>query len=283
MSLSKREEIIKRSLVIPEIIMPNSSLMKTLCELENSEIASTHYKVHKLEKEEAISRVKNFFDSNFKLHSVLTSKEFKVCGKSLLFIHPTNPYKIPLTYIDSKDIFTGSLYEYFPPYSDKIIFQTIYLNRIITELTSATYVHELTHTQIDSLSGCLSNYYDAELLSIFLELVHSHSIDQTENLLRINDSRRILEMLTVSERLLSTPRTQEEILFEDFKYLNSGLKAYNLFYLYYYGTTELKKEILDSVNEVFKGNITLEDLLKKYEITYENSQDEKNLKKYFYR
>lgn len=284
MTLTKKEEIIKRGCKQnPEIILPTSTLMKTLCDLENSEIASNHYKVHKLGIDEATKRAKEFLNSNFKLHDVLTSKEIKVCGKSYSFIHQVSPYKIPISYVESEDIFSGSIVEYFPKDISNIIFKSICLNNIITEHTSVQYVHELTHTQVDSQDGCITNYYDAEFLSIFLELVHAYQVDTTENLLKINDSRRILEMLTISEQLLSIPRTFEDTLIEDSKYLNSSLKAYNLFISYYYGSTSLRKEILDTARKVIGGNITLDDMLRKYEITYENSQDEKKLKKYFYR
>ncbi|MDE5889328.1 MAG: hypothetical protein K2H20_04845 [Bacilli bacterium] len=284
MVLTKDEEIIRRGYSPnPKIILPNSALMKTLTTLENCEIVTAHYKVHKVPLEEALLRSKSFLDENFKLHKVLTIKPIKLVKKCLSVYFPVHPYKIPLSSIESPDIFNGSVVEYLPKGTDKTIIKNIILNSPTTEHTSIQYVHEIAHTQVDSQKGCLNNYYDAEVLSIFLELVHAFSIDSTENLLRINDSRRILEMLTISEQLLSIPRIYRATLIENSKYLCSGLKAYNLFITYYYGPNAVRKEMLKSVSQVFNGEITVEDMLAKYDITFENSQDEKKLMKYFNR
>ena len=67
------------------------------------------------------------------------------------------------------------------------------------------------------------------------------------------------------------------------KYLISGLKAYNLFIKFYYANDELKNEILDDIQAVFDGYLTVEELLLKHDISYENSQNKQVLIKYFSR
>ncbi len=284
MTLTKDEEIIRRGYMPnPEIILPNSSLMRTLTTLENCKIVTSHYNIHKVNLDDALSKAKYFLDENFKLHNVSTTKSIRIGKKCFSLLHPIHPYKLPICTIESKDIFDGSIVEYLPSETHKVIFKNINLNATATDHTSVQYVHEITHTQVDSQNGCINNYYDAEVLSIFLELVQAYSADSTENLLRINDSRRLLEMLTVSEQLLSIPRTRRDTLIEDSKYLCSGLKAYNLFITYYYGSSFIRKEMLRSVQQVFSGGITLEDMLSKYDVTYINSQDERRLMKYYNR
>ena len=67
------------------------------------------------------------------------------------------------------------------------------------------------------------------------------------------------------------------------KYLVSGLKAYSLFIKFYYANDELKNEILDDIQAVFDGYLTVEELLFKHNISYESSQDKQVLTKYFSR
>ena len=67
------------------------------------------------------------------------------------------------------------------------------------------------------------------------------------------------------------------------KYLISGLKAYNLFITFYFANEELQNDILDDIQAIFDGYQTVEELLTKYNITYENSQEPKRLFKYFNR
>ena len=74
-----------------------------------------------------------------------------------------------------------------------------------------------------------------------------------------------------------------ENLLDSCKYLISGLKAYNLFITFYFANEELQNDILDDIQAIFDGYQTLEELLTKYNITYENSQEPKRLLKYFNR
>lgn len=118
---------------------------------------------------------------------------------------------------------------------------------------------------------------------MFNELFHASILDSEENILRLNDSRRLYEMKILTQSLLHPSAFTREDLLLDSQYLISDLKAYNLFIKFYYGNETLKEEIISDIQSVFDGYMTVEDLLDKYNITLANSIDNKKLLKYFNR
>lgn len=57
------------------------------------------------------------------------------------------------------------------------------------------------------------------------------------------------------------------------KYHVSPIKAFKLLLMYLEETNREKKEILNNINYIFAGKLSLEDFLKYYDITFENSID----------
>lgn len=281
MSLSKDEEIIRRGYKeIPAPINPSCDLMRIIDEISYFPNITKKFKIKKVSKEIALSNARIFLTNNFNFHDVLVAKP-KEEGSSVLRVTLDNPFNIPIVEEKIKSVFGGSVIEFFPPNLDKILFKGIVLGIPYTEQTSVSYVHELTHIELDSVPKVVSEYYNSEVLSIFLELVYSYHT--SENLLRINDSNRILELINMIEQVLIYPEKEHDKLLEGSKYIYSTLKAITLFINYYYGSNNIKKEILFQIQQVFDGAIQLEEMLTKYDITYESSQDEKRLKKYFSR
>lgn len=283
MTITKDEEIKKRGYRLnPEIIVPTSDLMKNIDEISYLDSINQKFTIKIIPKEEALSNSRSFLTSNFRIHQVLSATP--VLNSNQLYISPKTPFELPIIEKESEDVFEGSVVEFFPNVAEKLVlFKGIVLRTPYTEQTSISYTHEIVHTQLDKSIGSINEYYNAEVLSIFLELVHSLSFNDNEKILRLNDSHRVFEMLYAIEALLSLPKSSRDELLEKSKYLSSNLKAYNLFITYYYGSNKLRKEILRQIQTVFDENKTLEDILDIYEITYESSQDTKRLKKYFNR
>lgn len=286
--ISKDEEIIKRNLnPHPDIIIPSQSLIDTLKQLEQLPIAQKEYEVHPMKLEESLYDAKTFLNYYYKLQDVPYLIIKKILGKEIHIVKPINPLKLPINLVENDDIFSGSVTEIITTTKFHIIFREINLSNPITEQSSSSYIHEITHTQIDRIKGALSDYYNLEILSIFNELFHASILDQQETILRLNDSRRIYEMSISAQELIEyhkgkSKNTRDELL-DCCKYLISGLKAYNLFITFYYGSDKLKNDILDDIQSIFDGYLTLEELLEKYDITLENSQEPKKLIKYFNR
>ena len=288
MTIGKDEEIIKRGLnPNPEIIVPGASLIETLKQLEKLPIAQKEYEIHSMKLEDAIYDAKKFLEYYYILQDVPYLRIKKLLGFQIHIVKPTNPLKLPINLISSTDVFSGSVTEVITNTKHHIVFREINLSKSVSEQTSASYIHEITHTQLDRLKGTIKEYYNLEILSIFNELFHASILDSEERVLRLNDSRRIYEMSIVAQELVDyhnglSPMDRDEQL-DNCKYLVSGLKAYNLFITFYYGSDELKNDILDDIQSVFNGYLTVEELLEKYNITFENSQEPKRLIKYFNR
>lgn len=290
MTMTKDDEIVRRGYEPnPKIFIPNTKLIETGAKLQNLDIATIEYGVSRMSLEDSLYDAKKFLDYYYKLHKVPYLFCKKVFNKYFHAIIKRHPYNLPLIEGEEDDvIFDGAVVEEvtLPP-KPKVIFRGIQLSKVITECTSATYVHEVTHTQLDSVKGSIREYYNAETLSMFNELFHYMLLSSDERLLRLTDSRRISELNLILGDLIEYGNGKSEVkrddLLEDSKYAVSILKAYNLFITFYYGNENIKNEILDDIQCIFDGYLTLEEMLKKYDVNLESSQDEKRLMKYFNR
>ena len=286
--ITKDQEIIKRGLNSnPKIYVPNDTLIETLHSLEELPIAQTEYAVHPMKLEDALYDAHTFLDYYYKLRKVGHPVTKRIFGKERLKIKMISPLKLPIVLKPSDDIFSGSVSEVISKEGCYIIFREINLSSTISEHTSASYIHEVTHTQIDGIQRSIREYYNLEVFSIFNELFHASILGNDERILRLNDCRRIYEMSISAQELKDhstgiSPMSRDELL-DCGKYLISGLKAYNLFITFYNGTTEIKNEILKDIQSIFDGYLTVEEVLLKYDATLEASQDSKRLIKYFNR
>ncbi len=123
------------------------------------------------------------------------------------------------------------------------------------------YIHELVHTQVDS-SYNMNNILNKELLPIFMELLYSDRIKYDN---RVND--RLVELSTAIGYLYD-PEFKEE----NSRYIYSVLQALNLYRLYNRSNEEVKKEIVRYIQLLFNRDIYLEELLDRYNISYDNSK-----------
>ena len=87
----------------------------------------------------------------------------------------------------NEDIFSGSVTEVLTNNpKHHIIFREINLSSTTSEHTSASYIHEITHTQLDRLKGTIKEYYNSEVLSLFNEFFHAAVLDQSEKILKFD-------------------------------------------------------------------------------------------------
>ena len=288
MTISKDEEIIRRGLNSnPQIINPSDKLIDNLSIYSKLPIAETCYGIHRTRIEDAMYDAQTFLLYYYNLHKVPTEMVKKVLGKKIHFGKYINPLKLPINLINTEDIFSGSVTEVITNSEPRVIFREINLSNQVTEQTSSSYVHEITHTQLDSLKGSFRDYNNFEVISIFNELFHASILDHDEKILILNDSRRIHEMNVTAQELKNhhngTSTMDREELLDCCKYLISDLKAYNLFSTFYYGSNAIKNEIIQSIQDIFDGYLTVEELLLKYDITYDSIEDSKKLLKYYKR
>lgn len=289
MGITKDEEIIRKGYQAnPKIYIPKESSLTLIRELNRSSVATDYCQVKQMELEEAFNDSVFFLDTYFKLHTILFIETIKKGSKYIKQKEEVLPYDLPLALVKTDDIFYGATIENIPADSSfSISFRGISLCGTITEQTPITLVHEITHTQLDRIRGIIKDYYNAEVLSTFLGNVVASLSDSDEHMLRLNDARRAYELLVLGEDLLSVYNGSEEKTRDDSlldsQYFISDVKAYKLFLDYYYGSSEVKKEILRDIQKVFDLELTLEELLDKYEVSCEIEMDKKRLAKYFNR
>ena len=163
----------------------------------------------------------------------------------------------------------------------KIFFKSIELGHKTNDMTGVCYVHEIVHTQLESIKGIVKDYYNSELLSIFMELVYAY--EKGVVLLRETLKNRINMFLTEFHSLynfISSKDITEDGLWHNViacKYIVSTVKAFHLFCNYYVGDDIEKNSILWEIQSVFSGRKSLEDVLDILGITYQNSLEQTHI------
>ncbi len=165
--------------------------------------------------------------------------------KSYIINNPTHQY------------FRLSKYPLIP--RENIIYRNISIETPTTIITPFSYTHEITHTQESSHQGAIKDYTNSEVLSIFMEKLHAYLSGQKEFLAVELERLKSLHNDLNYYRLFP---------FETLKYvyIESTIKAEILFYLFL-SSEKMQKYILKSIQDIFSGFSTLEDLLKKLMIT----------------
>jgi hypothetical protein len=169
----------------------------------------------------------------------------------------------------------------------KLFFKSIELGNKPNDMTGVCYVHEIIHTQLESVKGIVKDYYNSELLSIFMELVYAYEGGVV--LLREALKNRINMFLTEFHSLynyLANLEVTEDGLWHNViacKYIVSTLKAFNLYDMYSKENEFGKSNIIWSVQKVFSGIITLENMLNELGITYQNSLDAEHVANLIYK
>lgn len=163
----------------------------------------------------------------------------------------------------------------------KLFFKSIELGNKTNDMTGVCYVHEIIHTQLESVKGIVRDYYNSELLSIFMELVYAH--ENGVVLLRETLKNRINMFLTEFHSLynfLSSKEINEDGLWHNViacKYIVSTVKAFHLFCNYYVGDEIEKNNILWEIQSVISGKKSLEEVLDILGITYQNSLEQSHI------
>ena len=169
----------------------------------------------------------------------------------------------------------------------KLYFKSIDLGHRTNSMSSVCYVHEIMHTQLESMKGIVREYYNSEVVSIFMELVYAE--EKSAALYREAIKNRINLFLTEFHSLFSY--LNNENLVEDgkwhnviaCKYIVSTLKAFNLYSKYINEDEIGKSNILWMIQKVISGIKSLEEVLEELDVTYENSLEPEHIATLIYR
>ncbi len=194
-----------------------------------------------------------------------------------------DPFLLPVHFMET-DFYNGSLVVLPEPLSNEkdfseilnkinIYFEKILLPKLNTSMTAVTYIHEIAHTQLASKKGIIRDYYNMEVLSIFIELLYAFELDA--NTFQFDLVDRINQLL-VSYYSMYLYENSIDDDYDDYdycansQYLLSTLKAFSLFKLYLLGSNKQKNEILRYCQNVFDADQSLEELLNHFEIYGDN-------------
>ena len=212
---------------------------------------------------------KEFFEAYLPLKDIPT-----VINGEVVFTSPFN------TIVDYQYKYSGGLVNSNPATIDGVerkVTLLISLKEKPILISIPIYAHELTHTQVDKNVETLENFFNKEVLSIFIEKVCSFHFredmfDEME-LFRLCDLKYCLDHYMNYKDKHMTDR------YKNRSYVDGTFKASHLFYIYLNGNSYLRKEMLKDVGKVFNEEITVEEFLRFYGITLENSKDIKYLKR----
>lgn len=225
---------------------------------------------------EIIDKNREFFDKYLPLQKILVSSvdglpheadPFEIVNISNTSIEVSNACPFIVANIFGKNIYG---YGYISVTGD------------ITKLSYGTLAHEITHTQANNINKTTNNFYNLEMLPIFIEFLMSEYIgeDVLYNKFRksFKNVHYFLDNLPGDNVILYRPT--EEIYGLDRSYISSYLKALHLYDIYNNASIEDKKQILLLIEDIFKKELTTEKFLRKMGVTYNNSKDLELVKKY---
>lgn len=272
----------------PEIIIPTQPIIELSHTLDDPflEQLPIHPEKIKIGRNSTI----NFYETFFKLQRVPYYVEKKNGPFKVEKQGDIHPFALPIKKEKDVDEFFGSLNEviFFTEPFKTIYYKSISLPYNSTELTKLAYTHEIAHSQLNHVRGLIGEYYNTEVISIFLELLHALELNDGEYLLTTHDSIRLTELKYIIDELHKYYARREEpeikkVLLEGSLYLQSTLQAYNLFITYYNSPIQVKKEILSTIQSLFNQEHTLEELLSRFDISLESSIDNERIKNYIRR
>ena len=145
-----------------------------------------------------------------------------------------------------------------------VVVNQINLTKPFSIFSYISYAHEIMHTQIDTLYGAVKDFHDVEILPIFIEKLMAYEFG-FEIFHEIEKERLYFLYVSIINMLQDT---NDNI---SFKYYYSTLKAEALFDMYLNSSESDKKVIMDYIQLVINGEITLEEFLEGFGITIESS------------
>lgn len=192
-----------------------------------------------------------------------------------------NPLDLPINFVDGHSM-VGEIKKpiIITPIESKddnrqVYFSHINLGKQLTQLSAATLIHEIAHSQQEQNIGYTEDYLNKEIISIFLEKVAALEMDPTGELLRISELTRFNDTLYRYYSLsLKKGIISGENDAKDFLYIKSTFFAEKLFDMYLNERKQKNKDkFFYQIQDVFDGKITVEDLIRNRNITPAQTQD----------
>ena len=281
--LSEEEQKILYNYYIDEELANIINFINNRDDLENIKNAIINAKkgfnfdITKLKLENVKNILNEYFNIKKVLYYPITPSRFKFLRqKTYQKLTPLSPFDIPITYIPCEEL-KCSVIRSIPMQKLGNIQVIQSINFTPSNIMATIYAHEITHTQYQSKEFI----YD-EILPIFVEELINSLTDNNKNMFYA----RINNLLECLKEINKNPFPQDEI--EEFnklntiKYIESTLIAYMLYHIYTNESlSSTKARIIDDVQSVIDGTLSIENLISKYELTDKNTKSLTLFKSYF--
>lgn len=246
-----------------------------------------------------ITSSKVFLSNKFRLHDVffadddmmkqsLNDKVFSDMSELVKLYNMTaievDPFRIPINFVESPYTHGLLSLQNIELYDDEflkginVLIREVELSETKSEFTYLCYIHEIMHMELVRLKGSVENFFNSEIISMFMEFVYAYENSLTKEVFIKNVANRINYFLIELDKLYHYYHDENSGLNETnaticSKYIISTLKTFKLLDRYIVGSDLEKQFIMERIQEVLDGKKTLEDILKELDITYENSLD----------
>lgn len=250
--------------------------------------------------EEVLAGSKEFYDKYFTLHNVrhLTQETLQANQAGIpattgaqtarnynSLLTTINPFEIPVVLTKGHSM-VGEIQKPLIVVPDQefydlveVPFARIVLGDQLTRLSIATHAHETAHSQTEGIKGYAEDYFNKEVISLFIEKLAALEVDPTGELLRLSERNRFkfiseLKMVILNPELAMKFNVTKEQILEAQMYLQSTLYATKLFDEYQKARKPKdKQKIIDGIQAVFDGRITVEEMLSGRGISYGQIKD----------
>lgn len=282
--LSEEEQKILYNYYIDEELANIINFINNRDDLENIKNAIINAKkgfnfdITKLKLENVKNILNEYFNIKKVLYYPITPSRFKFLRqKTYQKLTPLSPFDIPITYIPCEEL-KCSVIRSIPMQKLGNIQVIQSINFTPSNIMATIYAHEITHTQYQSKEFI----YD-EILPIFVEELINSLTDNNKNMFyaRINN---LLECLKEINKNPFPPKDEIEEFnkLNTIKYIESTLIAYMLYHIYTNESlSSTKARIIDDVQSVIDGTLSIENLISKYELTDKNTKSLTLFKSYF--
>lgn len=267
--------------------------------LDNQKEVSFNNSIKCMNINQIINESSKYIDNIFNIHNVghldrvilderVNNKEVFSIDEAINIYNnakeEVSPYKLPIDYVN-KHQYYGSLVIISPCIDEEIIikginvyFEKILLDKHLNRRLIPVYIHEIMHTQLESNKGVIKDIKNKEIISIFVELLYTYQNKDYKLFL----SERLNGIIDDFNHICETIINKKD---KGFKYITavcylvSAIQALKLLDTYINSNSLIRRELLIVIQNVFDNNISLEEALTKFDISYDSSKDTKVLKR----
>lgn len=228
---------------------------------------------------EAIKEAQTYLKERYNFSKILIHHQKNLLLLKRDSIYYDDPFNLPINKIkmDNTNIFSGTSLVV-EGIENHLVFRSIDMRIPATTLSGPQYCHELTHAIMDSNPGSVRLYNHNEIMPMLIEFIYAFESDNTIHSLKAFEIYRTYE---ITDSIKDLQNKESEI--EASIYLVSNIIAFNLFIIYYNSSNSIRREMINNIQKVLSGYITIEEFMNLYETNFSSCLKNNNLEKHLSR